>query len=643
MTPAGDLVQQLEARGDFKFKGVYEVFNTIATWTDRFQGNSILPALDSLLKDVKLPEEKQREYLNELLGRGSSKARMIFAMPAVDYAPGAGLRKMVVFCRPPKKEGSNVSRYVQAYVEKNHAALVKWLQNRKPRSGGPFRELLNDQIAKGQLNRSMAGNEISSLFYSDLERTNQERRIAYQLYAKPVIEKLLKSGHLILLQGSLAGHNVRAIYFNNKTEMEERFRILAAVFLKEVAGQSVENLNEALDPDNIKTQIAAVDRSRFESLSAGQRQVVMEVSLLAPRMQSMTKEAEETKKQESLEKVLEDIVKAAAIVNLDMVKDLGDEARSSLLSMSSVLNTNFPLRGRLYDFVLHKNVLPDAVKHAREAFDAAGDDTEVQILTAMNVDQHLDKDQLKAFMDLEQRVMFTRLPFFVRLWRSMFGSGKLAPAEMAKIKQKVMKDQTDAKVKIQTEEARQARKKLVSERLKEKKGKGEDEGAEVSSGGSRAGGSGGSGGGGGAAPAPPSPEEAAATAAEEAEKQAKIDETLGKMTSLLDGAWSKGELPNRTFLLQHFPELDENMLIHFLKKHAVKEILSFRVRFDKPEYQWPILISKNYLRKNGRKMLSKAKADADAQRKATMPNQEKFEVATAIEDFLTRIMAKKGA
>ena len=634
-TPASDLVQQLEARGDFKFKGIFGLFNNIHQWTDKFQGNSILPTTESLTKDVKLPEDKLREYLTELMGRGSSNAKLVFAMPAVDYAPGSGLRKMVVYCRPGKKDGTSVSRFVSSYVEKNHAALVKWLQSRKPRSGGPFRDLLADQIANGHLNRSMAGNEISSLFYSDLEKTNPERRIAYQIYAKPVIERLLKSGQLLLLQGGLAGHTVRAIYFNNKTEMEERFRVLASIFLKEVMGQSVENMSEALDPANIKDSIASIDRSKFESLSHGHRQAVMEVSLLAPRMESIIKETEEAKKQESLESIMENLVKAASVVNLDQMRDVNADTKSTLLSVTSVLNANFPIRGKLYDFVLHKNVLPDAIKHARDLFDKVGDPVEVQILAAMNVDQHLDKDQLKAFMDLEQRVLFTQLPFLIRFWRSLFGSGKLAPAEMAKIKQKVIKEQMDAKVKIQTEEARQAQKKLVSERLAKKKK--EESSAAGSSGG------GGESSGGSRAVAPPSPEEAAETAAEEAEKQANVDETLAQMTCILDSAWAAGEFPNRTSLLQNFPEMDENTLIHFLKRHAVKEILSFRVRYEKPEYQWPILISKNYLRKNGRAMLSKAKKDADTQRNATMPNQEKFEVATAIEDFLTRILAKKGA
>ena len=118
---------------------------------------------------------------------------------------------------------------------------------------------------------------------------------------------------------------------------------------------------------------------------------------------------------------------------------------------------------------------------------------------------------------------------------------------------------------------------------------------------------------------------------------------LARMIGILDEAWQRGELPNRESLLPHFPELDENLLIAFLKKHGRKDIFSYRIHHDKPEYQWPVLISKQYIRKNGRKLLEKAKAEADTQRKASMPNQEKFDIASALEDFLNRLMVKKGA
>jgi len=110
----------------------------------------------------------------------------------------------------------------------------------------------------------------------------------------------------------------------------------------------------------------------------------------------------------------------------------------------------------------------------------------------------------------------------------------------------------------------------------------------------------------------------------------------------LDRAWDSGMFPNREFLLQRFQEFNEDTLITFLKKHARKEIFSFRIRHDKPEYVWPIMISRRYLRQKGKALLSKYASEADEQRNALMPNQEKFDVATSIEDFLNRVFAKKS-
>lgn len=112
------------------------------------------------------------------------------------------------------------------------------------------------------------------------------------------------------------------------------------------------------------------------------------------------------------------------------------------------------------------------------------------------------------------------------------------------------------------------------------------------------------------------------------------------MVTELDHAWDKNMLPNRNFLIEKYPIFNEETIINFLKKYGRTEILSFRIMHEKPEYLWPILISRRYVKAKGKAMLAKAKHDADEQRKAMMPNQEKFDIATALEDFLNRILPK---
>jgi hypothetical protein len=53
-----EFVQALEARGDFKFKGIFKVFQTILDWTGRFSSTNILPSSDQIAKDVEIVQDR---------------------------------------------------------------------------------------------------------------------------------------------------------------------------------------------------------------------------------------------------------------------------------------------------------------------------------------------------------------------------------------------------------------------------------------------------------------------------------------------------------------------------------------------------------------------------------------------------------
>ena len=361
--------------------------------------------------------------------------------------------------------------------------------------------------------------------------------------------------------------------------------------------------------------------------------------MLSEAISRMRKENSENQIKETMEKTLGDLAKSGRIVDVDRIKDMNDELKSRVLTVKGVLNAEHPTANKLVTYVLHKDSIPGAVKQARELYDKSNNDGEIQILVNMGVESYLSPDQLKAFQDLEQRALFEQLPVIKRLWRALFGNNKLKPEEKAKIRNELVKKTTAAKLKIQTAEARREQKKLVSERLGQQKpqdGQAAGEGSEGAlAGGSRA-----------AAPAPDGGEGAAGRELTHEEKQEAVkkneeaEATLKKICDILDSAWKEGVLPSRTYLLERMKEFDESGLIQFLKKHARKEIYSFRVKHDKPEYVWPILISKHYIKRNGRALLNKAIKETDKQRSASMPNQEKFDINLAIEDFLSKLMSK---
>lgn len=631
---ATELAQSMEARGDFKYKGIFRVFTSVLDWTNKYSSNGILPTREQIARDNDIELDRVKEYIRELMGK--SGARMIVAMPAVDFVGGHGsdLLRFIVYCRPGKNDGNTASKYYTSYQDKNLKAISRWLESRPGRLSPEFADLIYEKIEQGRLPDTQDGAEIARNFYSELDATPEKKRNTYTIYARPIIQKLIESKQLLYLatkEGAPAQY--KAIFHNNMEHLQERFRVLAEYFLENIyEGSPPEQLNA----DSMRPMVESVISGKFGSLSTGYKQVVLEIMLLIPTLGKLKTEKEEKEKQQDLEKILNDLAKRPGLVDLARMKLKSDDIRNRVIRAQSVIYTEYPFNGRLSEFILHTNGIAGALKSAFDRLEKAGDDTEMMILSAMGIEKYLDQEQLKMFREMEQKALFDRLPWYVKLWRAMTGRFHLKPEESVKLKSQTMKQMEEEKLRLRTVEARREQKRIVSERMKEGKSKSGDDSAPIRTPSS--------------SNVPPAPEEgigmeeeeeSAPALSQKSEEAIKAEETLKKIVQDLDQAWERGEFPNREFLLQKFPEFDEDTLILFLKKYGRKEIYSFRIKHDKPEYQWPILITRRYIKQNGRKMLSRAMSDADEQRSAMMPNQEKFDIATSIEDFLNRLFTKQ--
>lgn len=623
---AEELVQSLEARGDFKYRGIQRVFEQIKEWSQSFNQRGILPSPEQLARDTELPEDKLRLYLLELLGRGSDGDRCVLALPAVQFIAGAGARisSMTVFCRPTAPDGDSARRFVTQYSTKNVQALEKWIGARGNQEPGRIREAITRAIQQGKVRETQARAEIVRLFYTDFDDTPERRRLAYMLFARPVIQKLIEDRKLLYLQTDLPdGRKVNGVYFHNPRDLEERCKALAEHYLKRI---DPADLGDPPDPEALFQKLRS-SGGKYSSLADGDRQVFEDLLLISPAVGKVRKEQTETAKRQSLEQALDQLARIPRVAESTMFRNVAGETLAQLRAVNGVMHAEYAYRGRITDFFLHKNMINEAVKAARDAFDQTGDDTQVFILSAMGLERYLDKDQYRAFLDLEQRVLFEKLPLLVRLWRLLTGRGKLAQKEIVQTKQKAAVDQQREMQKIREEDARAAKKRLLSERLS-----GEDAESKKAS-----------------AERKPEPAEHGIEAPEPQSEEEKYElvqqeqrakDLLKKIVDTLDAAWEERLLPNREYVLQRVPELNEDELILFLKKHGRKEVLSFRIKHEKPEYVWPILISRRYLRRFGKRLLARVQGEADVQRKAAMPNQEKFDVATSVEDFLGRTLPK---
>jgi hypothetical protein len=64
------------------------------------------------------------------------------------------------------------------------------------------------------------------------------------------------------------------------------------------------------------------------------------------------------------------------------------------------------------------------------------------------------------------------------------------------------------------------------------------------------------------------------------------------------------------------------------------------VRNQPEKYIWPILISRGYLKKNGKQLLEKAESFIQAQKAGALREQLKFDLAVSLAEFLDRILPK---
>jgi hypothetical protein len=606
-----EFVQALEARGDFKFKGIFKVFQTILDWTGRFSSTNILTSSDQIAKDVEIVQDRLNIYLLELQGRGSSKEKFVEAIPYIDLST-EGLVPMVVFARPTKQDAGSARRYTDAYRDKSLASIKKYLAYRRPLQYDDFEKLIRTYVESGKLAELQAGSEISRLFFQDPDPNVRKKYHTH--YVIPIYRKLVEEKLFV----ALPELKPRILLYNVSDELWNRFFILADILLSSL-GESGK-FSDRPDPRELGSYLNGYDPGRVEGMRPGYKQAFQELVLLCGLLEKRTEEERERKKKEELQKLSDEIGKLPRVVELRKFERYPEEVRNQLLRSGSVLQAEVPVGSRMGHFVLHKQRVKDAVKNARDAFDQTGDPVEVRILSAMSVEDFLTGDEVRAFHDLEQRTYMEHLPWLVRVWRALFGNAKLKPEEIKKIKQKVDREQQEASLRIRKQEADKSKRELAAKKLKGEDGKPE------------------------AAPAKPREEETVTTEEDLVHKNVvmdeKIQETVRGMVTELDHAWDKNMLPNRNFLIEKYPIFNEETIINFLKKYGRTEILSFRIMHEKPEYLWPILISRRYVKAKGKAMLAKAKHDADEQRKAMMPNQEKFDIATALEDFLNRILPK---
>ncbi|MDW7976682.1 MAG: hypothetical protein RMI35_08995 [Leptospiraceae bacterium] len=613
-----DYVQSLESRGDFKYKGIYTIFNAILEATNKFQTHKVLLDYYQLQKDINLPKDKFEEYIKELIGKGSLKANVVIMFPAVDFIVSGGyLTSHLILCRPLQNDGISYKRYFDYYKTKSIDAIQKWIQRKNSKWQGDHRDFILKNLNEHNYYNSHAGAVIQYYLQNPLDKTPLEKALTYRVFVKPIIQDLINEKLISYVKKD----NFFTLQFPDEESLRDRMQLLLSRL----------SMESSLFTFTGDYQIPQLEQflSQIQNADVKSRNLHQELLILIEELIKLYKIKEEQEKKQKLQKAIEELQKIEFVIPTQNLKSLSQVDFVTFISQPDVLHTEFLINNRVLNFVLHKKNAFPAIVHARKQFYEKNDDTEIRVLMQLEIHRYLQGEQLKIYQSVEDDVLFSHLPWFVKLIRMLFGKEKVKPEEKEKLKEKLKQEEVQRQIQSKQKEAQIKTKEIAKQKIAQKSiEEFEEEKTEEL-------------------------EEERKKVGEVIQRDEKAEELLEKVLDVLDEAWSRKELPNRLTLIERIPEFQKNedFLIQFLKKYGKGKIFSFRIlphnpespkiNLNDPKYQWPVLISKRYIARNGNRLLKEAMEEVDAQKKALMPDQEKFDVATSIEDFLVRVLSKK--
>ncbi|HNI87612.1 MAG TPA: hypothetical protein PKX55_05595, partial [Leptospiraceae bacterium] len=310
---------------------------------------------------------------------------------------------------------------------------------------------------------------------------------------------------------------------------------------------------------------------------------------------------------------------AGKLVDLATIRVNGDpipkELIPSILANENILYCEYDDGSSLFEFLLHKSAINLAADLARKIFQSTGNDTDIRILSRMNINTALDENIKKDFYSAEMESLFKYLPFLTRLWRMIMGNIYVTKEEAEQIRRQKEMEQKKRITESKSKQIAKEKSRLVEERMKqideiEQAGTGAD-----------------------------AKEEPDKKLTPEEEKQVK--DVLQAIITALDSAWDAKLYPDREYLMQNVKTgMSEDQFVMFMKKHSQKEVLSFQIKSKSNKYKWPILVSRHYLKRHGRRMLEIAKRESDTERRSPAPDQDKFDLFSHLEEFLERVLPR---
>lgn len=624
-----EVVQNMETK-DSRNRGIVRLFTSLAAWGDKYVTSRVLPNLEMLVKELSMDKAKVEGFLTDLAFR--SLVPIIRKVTVLDYDPISSpkseflheiLNRNTVFLRPPSMDGDSCIRIVNFCNEGSLNNIERALGgNRNRFSGAKFKEFIFTKVASNRLSETYANWDISQLYNCKYDTTKAMKEGTFFIHLKPLLKMLTDDKVLLFFRNEKATKlpNKTIFLYNDPEEIIERKNIYFEYLIEKIIPNFVRLglMSQPKEEELANPKQLAESALKFMDANFGdEKYLAEEIVILENHLDTYKKEMfqkELSEKVQEILKYLESSGKLSKVRNLRLNEEpLPPEVVNSLLSNPSVFHVEHEDSNSVNIYVLHKSSVKEAIYLAKRLYEETGNDLEVRVLSRMHIIDSLDELQKKTFMEVETLSLFKYLSIFVRIWRTLFGKNKISEVEAELLRSKLDQSQKRNIELLKAKEIEEETKRRVQEKMKASK------------------------------PETPSKKSPSKTKEAQPKKSQELLQVLEKISFILDSAWDSRTYPDREYLSESFGDsYTEEELLDLMKKNFSKEILSFQIKSatQPPKFKWPILVTRDYLKKNGKHILEKTKKEYDKEKTAVVPNQEKFDLYSSLEEFLERTLKK---
>ncbi|NBU97752.1 MAG: hypothetical protein EBS19_05995, partial [Spirochaetia bacterium] len=404
-----DVVQSLEAK-DNKNKGIVRLFLSIASWSEKYIINKLLPNVMVLAKDAVLEESRVESFLVDLSFR--SLIPIVKKITTIEYDPSSGskseylhkiLLRNTVFLRPPAIDGDSCERILSMCNEVTVNAIKKGISvSRIPHSGEEFKQYIFSKVNENKLSETYASWDISQLFNCKYDTTKNMKEETFNIHLKPILKMLNQDKVLLFFRNEKAPKisNKSIFLYNDPEEIIERKNIYFDFILETIIPNFIKIgiLTPPTEEQFSKPKLIAETVLKFMDGNFGdQKTLVEELIILENHLEHYKQEMvqkELAEKVQEIIKYLESAGKICKVKNLRLNEEpLPKEVVSSLISNSNLCFVEQEDNGVYHQYLLHKTALKEAIYLAKRLFEETENDIEIRILSRMHIVDYLDDIQ----------------------------------------------------------------------------------------------------------------------------------------------------------------------------------------------------------------------------------------------------------